>query len=114
MRRTLMALALLVAASGASAQSVAELRAQLQETQALIAQAEAAGMDESMLASLRENMAIAEQTISEMEAEQYGSGAELYSAPEASYSTRPNALDGDPACGEFTLANYRELGLAGG
>ena len=33
---------------------------------------------------------------------------------QASYPTRPNALDGSSACADFTLSNYRTLGLSGG
>src|SRR5690348_11436392 len=58
---------LLSLGSGAQAQSVSELRAQLAQTRALIRQAEAAGMDPGLLESLRQSMDIAEQSIREME-----------------------------------------------
>ena len=98
MRLLLLPLILLATATGASAQSVAELRAQLQETRAMIAQGEAAGM----------------------EAEESGGSAAVAAAPEsapplsASFPIRANKLDGDPACVGFTLQNYRQRGLEGG
>ena len=111
--------ALLIAAAGTSAQaqSVAELRAQAQQVRQQIAEAEAAGVDPAFLQSLRDMMDETERTISEMEADQASAAAAPEPAPvpvAASYAARPNALDGDPACAEFTIANYRELGLRGG
>jgi hypothetical protein len=118
MRLLLLPVILLVSAMGASAQSVAELRAQLQETRALISQGEAAGMDPEVIRSLRESMNEVEQSIREMEAEQGGGAgtpAPDNAAPvTASYPVRPNKLDGDPACSGFTMQNYRERGLEGG
>jgi hypothetical protein len=113
----LLATALVCASSSAGAQTVAELRAQLQQTRAQIAQAEAAGLDESILGTLREALAMAEEAIREMEAEQgAGHAATEPAAPAvaASYATRPNALEGHPACAGFNLSNYRQLGLEGG
>jgi hypothetical protein len=119
MRLLLLPLILLATATGASAQSVAELRAQLQETRAMIAQGEAAGMDPEVIRSLRESMNEVEQSIREMEADE-GSAQATAPAPEnaapltASFPIRANKLDGDPACTGFTLQNYRQRGLEGG
>ena len=120
MRLLLLPLMLLATATGASAQSAAELRAQLQETRAMIAQGEAAGMDPEVIRSLRESMNEVEQSIREMEAEESGGSAAVTAAPEsapplsASFPIRANKLDGDPACAGFTLQNYRQRGLEGG
>ena len=71
---TAVAAAMLVSlGSGAGAQNIAELRAQLAQTREMIRQAEAAGMDPALLQSLRQSMDIAEQSIREMEADQGGS-----------------------------------------
>lgn len=114
-----MPLALLLCATGAAAQSAAELRSQYESTRAMIAQAEAAGMDPTLLDSLRESLAGIEDTIREMEADEAAAGgapdlAEAPALPNAAFPVRPNALDGDPGCAGFTLANYRQRGLEGG
>ena len=110
--------ALLAAAAPAPAQTVQELRAQLGELNQQIADAEAAGVDASMIGMLREMAGQAEQAISEMEADQATAGNPVPQEPPApaaaAYPTRDNALNGEAACQGFTMSNYRERGLAGG
>lgn len=60
-----------------TAQSIGELRQQLAQTRQMISEAEANGLDESMIQSLRENLEIAEQAISEMEADQSSSQSDV-------------------------------------
>lgn len=108
-------LAMFVAAPVA-AQSAAELRTQLEETKAMLAQGEAAGMDASVLASLRESLALIEETIKEMEADEASSGGSADAADEtanAPYPVKPN-LAATEACAGFTEQNYRQRALAGG
>ena len=112
--------ALLTAAAPtlASAQTVQELRAQLSQLNQQIADADAAGVDPSLIATLREMADQAEQTIRDMEAEQASPGAtvepEAATASMASYTPQGNVLDDEEACAGFTLSNYRERGLAEG
>jgi hypothetical protein len=104
----------LMGAVPAAAQSAAELRAQLEETKVMLAQGEAAGMDASILASLRESLAMIEETIQEMEAEEGASSAPAGSQDlDAPYPVKPN-LAATPACTGFTEQNYRQKALAGG
>ena len=100
----------------AHSQSIDELRAQLAETQAMIDQAEAAGVDPSMIQSLRENMEIVEQAIREMEQDQASAGSDGDSEPAA---IEPAAAEYQPnlavdACDGFNEVNYRQKSLADG
>lgn len=114
MRLVWLAAFALMGAVPAAAQSAAELRAQFEETKAMLAQGEAAGMDASILASLRESLAMIEETIKEMEAEEGASsppaGSQDLAAP---YPVQPNQA-ATPACAGFTEQNYRQKALAGG
>lgn len=97
-------------------QSIAELRAQAAETRAMLEQAEAAGMDPSLTASLRESLDGIEQSINEMEQEQAQSASE----PDSDQATvepvaeayKPNLALG--SCQGFTETNYRQVALAPG
>jgi hypothetical protein len=109
--------ALLSFAVPAHAQSAAELRNQLEETKAMLAEGEASGMDSSVLASLRESLAAVEETIREMEADEASAGVGGTAAPDAAvdarYPVKPN-LAATEACAGFTEANYRQVALADG
>jgi hypothetical protein len=118
--RSIVWAAALLAAVPAQAQTAAELRAQLEQTKAMLAQGEAAGMDDSVLSSLRESLAMVEQTIREMEADEASSGAPspasetpAEAAANAPYPVKPN-LAATPACAGFTESNYRQAALAEG
>jgi hypothetical protein len=104
----------LVMAAPVSAQSAAELRAQLEDLKIMLAQGEAAGMDGDVLASLRESVTQMEESVREMEEEERPSDAPAASADIAApYPVRPN-LALTPACSDFTEQNYRQRALAGG
>ncbi|MGN7160514.1 hypothetical protein [Sphingomonas sp. SAFR-052] len=110
--------AALLFSGSANAQSIAELKAQAQETRALLAQGEASGMDATILQTLHEGLEIAEQAIREMEEDASGtsispgSGASDAVAAGQSYATKPNLAA--ETCTGFTEANYRTLALSGG
>ncbi|MFO6445648.1 hypothetical protein ACLBKU_00750 [Erythrobacter sp. NE805] len=115
MRYTWLAALALLGAAPAAAQSAGELRAQLEETKAMLAQGEAAGMDASVLSTLRETLAMLEETIREMEAEE-GAASPAPAAEEplnAPYPVKPN-LAATEACAGFTEQNYRSRALAAG
>lgn len=112
--------ALCVVASGIQAQSVDDLRAQYQQTESMINEAEAAGMDPSLTASLRESLNGLRQVIDEMERDQ---------ASSSTYSEEPQVAEPAPApvqAAESNLAaatcsrlgfdegNYREQSFVGG
>jgi hypothetical protein len=54
----------------ANAQTVQELRAQLDQTRQMVAEAEASGMDDAALSTLRDSLQVAEEAVREMEAEE--------------------------------------------
>lgn len=114
MRRFLLVSLAIFAATPAAAQSAAELRTQLEQTKAMLAQGEAAGMDASILESLRDSLAMIEDTIREMEAEEGTSavGGDTGS-PNAPFPVKPN-LAATQACAGFTEQNYRQMALAEG
>lgn len=112
--------ALCVAASSLHAQSVEDLRAQYRQSEAMLNEAEAAGMDPSITASLRESLDGLRQVIDEMERDQ---------ASSSSYSEEPQAAEPEPApvqmaednlaaptCSrlDFDEGNYREKSFAPG
>lgn len=112
--------ALTMVGATAQAQSVADLRAQYQQTQVLLSQGEAAGLDPNMLAMLRESLAGIKQMIDEMEREQ------LSASSSGSSNAEPEALASQAAPAEenlaaatcsrfgFTEGNYRDRALAPG
>lgn len=115
MRGRLLALigAAAILASPLKAQSVAELRAQYQQTQEMLNQAEAAGLDPAMLSSLRESLEGLKQTIDEMERDEAASQASA-SAPEPAAGPAPAAAGAEenlaaPTCRNFGFDenNYR-------
>lgn len=114
MRLVLLAAFALMGAAPAAAQTATELRAQIEETKVMLAQGEAAGMDASILASLRESLAMIEESIEEMEAEE-GASSTPAGAQNlvAAFPVKPNQA-ATPACAGFTEQNYRQKALAGG
>lgn len=100
-------LGLVLVAAPAQAQSAAELRGELERTKIMLNQGEAAGMDASILASLRESVAGLEQVVREMEAEEGSAGATA-AAIDAPFPVRPN-LAATAACAGFDESNYRQL-----
>ena len=118
--------ALCVAASAVQAQSVAELRAQYEQTEAMLNDAEAAGMDADLTASLRESLDTLRQVIDDMERDQSSSSTysedeyvEEYDdtpvVPEPVRAAPVNNHAGD-TCSKlgFTETNYRERSFAAG
>lgn len=113
---SLAALTMAMSALPAFAQTAAELRAQLEETRSQIRQAEAAGVDESLLGPLREMLADVERMIAEDAAAAAATPASS-SEPSTSgyaYPPKPNWLANEAACQGFTLENYRTYALSGG
>lgn len=112
--------ALALGASAASAQSVAELRAQYQETMNLLNQAESMGVDPGMLASLRESLEGLRQSIEEQERDEAAAASAPVEEPAAPLPPAPAAnLEPNLAastCGDFgiTEGNYRQAALAPG
>lgn len=115
--------ALCVAASAVQAQSVAELRAQYEQTEAMLNDAEAAGMDAELTASLRESLDTLRQVIDDMERDQASSSTysdeTQYDEPEPEPEpVRPAEVDNHAAdaCSklDFTETNYREKAFAAG
>ena len=113
----------LVAASlmgwtAASAQNIAELKAQYAQTMEMLNQAEAAGMDPAMVASLRESLEQLRQSIEEDERALAQAPAPVAEEPAPSVpvqaSLEPN-LAASP-CADFgvTEDNYRSASLAPG
>ncbi|MEO7603203.1 MAG: hypothetical protein ABIS39_08115 [Sphingomicrobium sp.] len=106
--------------SPAQSQSVGELRAQYAQTQDMLNQAEVAGMDQSLVASLRESLDGLRQVIEDMEREQAESSSpqsEAVSEPAPApvvASLEPNLAAG--TCGDFgvTEDNYRQASLEPG
>lgn len=106
----------------AQAQNIAELRAQYQQTQQMIEQAEAAGVDSSLTSSLRESLEGLRQVIDEMERDQQAaaqassapSEPEPTPAPAAAAASEENLAAS--TCGRFgfTADNYRTVALSGG
>lgn len=122
MRIRLLALAgaVCVVGSGVQAQSVAELRAQYQQTEAMLNDAEAMGMDPSLTASLRESLTGLRQVIDEMERDQASSSTYAEEPPVADSSTAPRAPEeanlAAAVCSKFDFdeLNYRQKALAPG
>ena len=121
MRKVLVgAVATAIAWAPVQAQSVAEMRAQYAQTQEMLNQAEAGGMDASTVASLRESLDGLRQVIDDMEREQAESSApqpEAVSEPAPApvvATLEPNLAAG--TCGDFgvTEDNYRQASLEPG
>lgn len=121
MRKGILALAgaLCVLGSSAQAQSVAELRAQYQQTEAMLNEAEAAGMDPSLTASLRESLEGLRQVIDEMERDQASNST--YAEPQVAETAPPPIQPAEPnqaaqTCSRFGFdeTNYRQTALADG
>ena len=100
-------------------QSVAELRAQYQETMNLLNQAESMGVDPAMLASLRESLEGLRQSIDEQER----ADAEAAAAPPIEETAPPPAARANlepnlaaSTCADFgvTEDNYRQASIAPG
>lgn len=112
--------ALCVVASGIRAQSVDELRAQYQQTESMLNEAEAAGMDPSLTASLRESLEVLRQSIDEMERDQASSSdSSEEPQPEASALAEVQAAETNLAaatCSKlgFDEDNYREQSFVAG
>lgn len=102
-------------ASPASAQSVAELRAQLAQLDQQLAQAAAAGVDAGMLAELRVVRNQIAETIDEMSADS-PSAAPVADQDAYPYPPKQNwlVLNQSQACAGFTEENYRQRALASG
>lgn len=114
-----LAAASLFAGAGAQAQSIAELKAQYAQTMEMLNQAEAAGMDPSLVASLRESLEGLRQSIEEDERAQAEAAAappveEPPAATPVQASLEPNLAA--PACNAFgvTEDNYRQASIAPG
>lgn len=107
-----------IACSSAGAQSIAELKAQYAQTMEMLNQAEAAGMDPSMIASLRESLEGILRSIEEDERAQsqsVESPVEEAPAPAAAPAiAEPNLAAS--TCADFgvTEDNYRQASLAPG
>jgi hypothetical protein len=121
MRKILMgaaALAVVLAWSPLQAQSIAELKAQYAQTVEMLNQAEAAGMDPSLVASLRESLEGLRQSIEEDERAQAEAARapveEAASAPAVPANVEPNLAAS--TCADFgvTEDNYRTASLAPG
>lgn len=111
--------ALCVVASSVQAQSVAELRAQYEQTRAMLSEAEGMGMDPSMVASLRESLDGLRQMIDEMERDQASSSTNIEpqvadSAPAPVQNAEPNLAASTCSIFDFDEINYREKSLAPG
>lgn len=106
-----------IACSSVGAQSIAELKAQYAQTMEMLNQAEAAGMDPSLVASLRESLEGLRQSIEEDERAQSQAATPIAEEPAAApvqASLEPN-LAASP-CADFgvTEDNYRQASLAPG
>jgi hypothetical protein len=112
------AIALAISGSPVQAQSIAELKAQYAQTMEMLNQAEAAGMDAAMVASLRESLEALRQSIEEDErAQSEAAQAPVEEAPPpapAPAAAEPN-LAASP-CADFgvTEDNYRQASIAPG
>lgn len=119
MRRFLMgAVAVAIAWSPGQSQNIAELKAQHAQTMQMLNQAEAAGMDPGMIASLRESLELLRQSIEEDERAQLESAqspVEEVIAPAAPPAAAEPNLAASP-CADFgvTEDNYRQASLAPG
>lgn len=119
MRKFVMAaFAVVVACSPIQAQSIAELKAQYAQTMEMLNQAEAAGMDPSLVASLRESLEGLRQSIEEDERAQSQAVAPIAEEPAPALPTQANLkpnLAASP-CADFgvTEDNYRQASLAPG
>ena len=105
------------ACSSVGAQSIAELKAQYAQTMEMLNQAEAAGMDPSLVASLRESLEGLRQSIEEDERAQSQAATPIAEEPAVApvqASLEPN-LAASP-CADFgvTEDNYRQASLAPG
>ena len=113
-----LAAASLMGWTAASAQSIAELKAQYAQTMELLNQAEAAGMDAAMVASLRESLEGLRQSIEEDERALSQAPPPIVDEPPPAApvqaSLEPN-LAASP-CADFgvTEDNYRQASLAPG
>lgn len=111
-------IALALSGTPIQAQSIAELKAQHAQTMEMLNQAEAAGMDPAMVASLRESLEALRQSIEEDErAQSEAAQAPLEEAPPpapAPAAAEPN-LAASP-CADFgvTEDNYRQASIAPG
>lgn len=106
-----------IACSSVGAQSIAELKAQYAQTMEMLNQAEAAGMDPSLVASLRESLEGLRQSIEEDERAQSQTATPIAEEPAVApvqASLEPN-LAASP-CADFgvTEDNYRQASLAPG
>ena len=119
MRKFVMAtVAVAVAWSPIQAQNVAELKAQYAQTMEMLNQAEAAGVDASLLASLRESLEGLRQSIEEDERAQAQAASPVTEEP-APVTPVQASLDPNLAaspCADFgvTEDNYRTASLAPG
>lgn len=107
--------------SPARAQDIAELRAQYRQTEQMIEQAEASGVDSGLTSSLRESLAGLRQVIDEMERDQQAAAQQgsVPSEPEPVQAPVAAAAEENLAAGTcarfgFTADNYRTVALAGG
>ncbi len=107
--------------SSANAQNIAELRAQYQQTEQMIQQAEASGVDSSITSSLRESLSGLRQVIDEMERDQQSAAQESSAPSEPEPAPTPVAAPAEEnlaagTCGRFgfTADNYRTMALSGG
>jgi hypothetical protein len=106
-----------IAWSPTQAQSVAELKAQYAQTMDMLNQAEAAGMDPSLVASLRQSLEDLRRSIEEDERAQSQAAAPIVEEPvpvPVQANVEPN-LAASP-CADFgvTEDNYRQASLAPG
>lgn len=109
-------------AAPAAAQNIAELRAQYQQTQEMLQQAESMGVDGALTSSLRESLEGLRQSIDEMERDQQNAAQQSNapSEPEPVPAAAPPPAQAEPnlaasACGQFgfTEDNYRTTALSG-
>lgn len=103
------------------AQNIAELRAQYQQTQQMIEQAEASGVDAGLTSSLRESLEGLRQVIDEMERDQQAAAQESSAPSQPEPTPTPAAAAAEEnlaadTCGRFgfTAENYRAVALSGG
>ncbi|MBA3577434.1 MAG: hypothetical protein H0W39_07480 [Sphingomonas sp.] len=111
--------ACVLAGGAAHAQSVADLRAQYQQTQAMINDAESQGVDPGLVASLRESLNGLKQVIDEMEQEQASNSSSSDETPVVEAVPALQPAEGNLAsgtCSRFGMdeENYRQTALADG
>ena len=114
-----LAAACCVLGNAAQAQSVAELRAQYEQTRAMLNDAETAGMDPSLTASLRESLEGLRQSIDEMEQDQASSAnnseeLQIAQTPASPQGSEPNLASATCSNFGFNEGNYRDVALAAG